>query len=76
LTLQSDLKLTKAEILEYVRSVVPMVVQCGAARRAASLKYIVRCYAKISTNERRRFEQSRGRRPGAYSRHWVTLVNR
>jgi type IV secretion system protein VirB11 len=27
MTLQSDLKLTKAEILEYVRSVVPMVVQ-------------------------------------------------
>jgi type IV secretion system protein VirB11 len=27
MTLQSDLNLTKAEILEYVRSVVPMVVQ-------------------------------------------------
>ena len=27
MTLQSDLKLSKAEIMEYVRSVVPMVVQ-------------------------------------------------
>ncbi|KAF0210632.1 MAG: type IV secretion system protein [Methylocystaceae bacterium] len=27
MTLQSNLKLTKAEIIEYVRSVVPMVIQ-------------------------------------------------
>ena len=46
MTLQSDLKLTKAEILEYVRSVVPMVVQLRRRPTRAVAEIYLRCYGQ------------------------------
>jgi P-type DNA transfer ATPase VirB11 len=46
MTLQSDLKLTKAEILEYVRSVVPMVVQLRRRPTRGVAEIYLRCYGQ------------------------------